>query len=77
MQSPSTRTAFPTDTFTPDVEDHEVKRLDEGVTDMTGPVVVGGRHCADCFWDERQAGVKDAPMTLEDFNSDTPRTRPW
>lgn len=61
----------------------EVVRLDDGVSNLEGAVVVGGRAGADCFWGERtiQAGVKD-PESSFTFGPDgiykwQPKERPW
>jgi hypothetical protein len=64
-------------------ESTEVQRLCDGVSDLEGAVVVGGRAGADCFWGERtiQAGVKD-PESEYSIGPDgaynwEPRKRPW
>ena len=80
MESPITTKDAPVDTFTPETTSEEVLRLEDGVCDMQGPVVVGGRYSSDCFrWNgELQAGVakKDEPQMFE-FKPDEPRKSPW
>ena len=70
-----------TTTFQPEDKIEDVRRLDEGVNDIEGPVVVGGRYSADCFWSERQAGQPDEPIELikpyDPTAEHEPRTRPW
>lgn len=65
-------------------EVHDVSRLSDGVSDLLGPVVVGGRKEADCFWGEGtiQAGQKDPEPEAIVFDEDgkyswSPRKRPW
>jgi|GEM_PF-4019793 hypothetical protein len=62
------------------VEAKDVSRLGDGVSDMLGPVVVGGRGGADCFWSERtvQAGVKDPQVEWPSLDAGfVPQKRPW
>lgn len=85
MESPSTFKAPPVDTYTPADECADTKRLNDGVDDLLGAVVVGGRYSADCFrYGERmlQAGVKDPEPEMPMYDEDgqykwTPRKLPW
>lgn len=80
MQSPSTVKDAPVETFTPDVETHDVSRLTSGVTDMLGPVVISGRISADCFMypaRELQAGAKEEAPTLESMIEGGPGKIKW